>query len=223
MSDEIVPLAADAMTEECLNAYVEVWKKTIEVQEHFNDLGLRIRNFAITVLGVVLSGTALSLKEGLRVSLIGARLPLGTLLVFVALVTWLAFYFMDRFWYHYLLVGAVKHGDRIERRLKVVLPDIGLTNSISEASPLRVGTRVIHAARKMDIFYLTVAALLIVLMISLVFIPTEEKKTEPDIVINNVMPGAAKPEPPTNENSNVAPATVNRNTQGAGAVRNNNQ
>jgi hypothetical protein len=215
MADEIVPLAADTSNER-INAYIEVWKKTIDVQQHFNDLALRIRNFAITVLGVVLSGTALSLKEGLRVSLIGITVPLGSLLVFVALITWLAFYFMDRFWYHYLLVGAVKHGTRIEQRLKRVLLDIDLTNSISAASPIQIGTRQIHAARKMDIFYLTVAALLLVLMISLIFIPTDQKKTEPDFIINNVMPGAARSEPPaTNENANAAPATANHNANNA--------
>jgi hypothetical protein len=30
---------------------VEIWKKTVDVQQHFNDLELRIRNFALAVLG----------------------------------------------------------------------------------------------------------------------------------------------------------------------------
>jgi hypothetical protein len=201
---EFVPfLGGSNVSDERLDDYIEVWKKTIDVQQHFNDLGLRIRNFAITVLGVVLSGTALSLKEGLQASLIGVTLPLAVLLVFVALSTWLAFYFMDRFWYHYLLIGAVKHGEKVERRLKDILPDIDLTHSISEASPIKIRTMNIHAARKMDIFYLSVAALLFILMISLILIPPGQNKSEPNFIINNIMPGANESHE-MNDNSNAA-------------------
>jgi hypothetical protein len=200
MANEIVPLAANAVTEERLKSYIEVWKKTIEVQEHFNDLELRIRNFAITVLGAVLSGTALSFKEGLTV--------LAALLVFVALVTWLAFYFMDRFWYHRLLYGAVKQGVKIEKRLVNVLPEIDLTNTIGLESPLHITIngkeREINTTRKMDLFYGVVAFLLAVLMVALFAMRPSEKSPEPGVTINNIMPGAATPTPSPQDNSNSA-------------------
>ena len=34
---------------------LETWKKTVDVQQHFNDLEMRIRNFAITVVGILFS------------------------------------------------------------------------------------------------------------------------------------------------------------------------
>jgi hypothetical protein len=174
-----------------------VWKKTIEVQEHFNDLELRIRNFAITVLGAVLSGTALSLKEGLAVSLAHHRFPLAALLMFVALITWLAFYSMDRCWYHRLLYGAVAHGYQIEGRLALVLPDIDLTHSIGKASPIPITIngkkREIKTTAKMDLFYLVIAGLLTILLVALFLMPPSEKGPEPGVTSNKAVPGAAKP------------------------------
>jgi hypothetical protein len=223
-ADTVVPLAADT-SDERINAYIEVWKKTIEVQEHFNDLELRIRNFAITVLGVVLSGTALSVKEGLAVFIFNRPIPLAALLILIALVTWWAFYVMDFHWYHNLLIGAVKHGEKVENKIKSLLPEIDLTHSISDASPAKILGKVRNSREKMRMFYGSIAILLgIVFLVLLLFAPPPQKQPEPGFTINNVMPGAAKPEPPAaNVNSNAAPASVNRNTQGAGAARNNNQ
>ena len=42
---------------------VAVWQTSLEVQQHFNDLELQIRNFAITLLVAVMGGTAFTLKE----------------------------------------------------------------------------------------------------------------------------------------------------------------
>jgi hypothetical protein len=30
---------------------IEIWKKIVDVQQHFNDLELRVRNFALIVTG----------------------------------------------------------------------------------------------------------------------------------------------------------------------------
>jgi hypothetical protein len=49
---------------------LEVWKKTIDVQQHFNTIEMQIRNFAITVLtatigaaGVVFNQLQQSIRE----------------------------------------------------------------------------------------------------------------------------------------------------------------
>jgi hypothetical protein len=41
---------------------------------------------------------------------------------------------MDRYWYHVLLKGSVKHGAKIENQLKGKVPDIALGGTISEES-----------------------------------------------------------------------------------------
>src|SRR5262245_38636337 len=93
---------------------VEAWKTTIQVQQHFNDIEMKIPCLAITVLTAVLAAAAVAIKNGTRLDLGWFCLPLGSALLFVGLVTWLLFYFVDKIWYHRLLLGAVNHGKALE-------------------------------------------------------------------------------------------------------------
>lgn len=123
---------------EKLKLIVEVWKKTVEVQQHFNDLELRIRNFALTLLVGVLGGTALALKEGrVPINLGGFQMSLASALMLAGFIGWFGFWLLDRHWYHRLLVGAVAHGKKIEDAWSQVLP-VGLTKTIEENSHIRV-------------------------------------------------------------------------------------
>jgi histidinol phosphatase-like enzyme len=171
--------------------YLEIWKKTVDVQQHFNDLELRIRNLAVTVLGAVLSGAAFSLKENIQVVLYGRSIPVAMLLILAGLITWGAFYFMDRHWYHRLLRGAVKHGEAIEKRLATTLPQLALTQSISEASPTVIWGKKIHSSTKMNGFYAIGAVLLIVFSLVL-FFGNPSKPREPSATSST---GTMKKEP----------------------------
>jgi phosphoglycolate phosphatase-like HAD superfamily hydrolase len=131
----------------------ELWKKTVEVQQHFNDLELRIRNFALTIIAAVLGLAAYALKDNLKIILWRHEVSLAAALLVTSVVVWLAFYFMDRWWYHRLLYGAVDHGRFIENRWKNVLPEFALTDSIGKYSPFPFFGRKIHTPRKIDIFY----------------------------------------------------------------------
>lgn len=42
-----------------INRLIEAWKHSLSVQQHFNDLSLRIRNIAVTVLGAGLAATGI--------------------------------------------------------------------------------------------------------------------------------------------------------------------
>jgi hypothetical protein len=154
---------------DCANLplFLEVWKKTVDVQQHFNDLELRIRNFAITVLGAVLSAAILTLKDDIRFSIFGKSAPIAAILVLIAFITWFAFYFMDRFWYHRLLLGAVKHGKTVEDHLKGQIPIICLAGTIGNESPTFRGK--IHSSNKIDIFYGIIGFFLFVFFICLFF------------------------------------------------------
>jgi hypothetical protein len=126
--------------------YLEIWKKTIDVQQHFNDLELRIRNFALTALSVVSAAAALSIKDD-------PSMIVCLTLIFVALITWIAFFVMDYYWYHPLLKGAVDHGIEVEKRLKQVLPEIGLTTTIGDASKVKIIYRIVDSKGRMKLFY----------------------------------------------------------------------
>lgn len=118
---------------------LDMWKQTVTVQQHFNDLQLRIRNFAITVFGAVLGATAFAVKENLHLSVGGRSASLASTILLGGALTWLAFYFMDRWWYHMLLVGAVLQGKALEQELQAHFPNASLTSTIGDNSPLRFG------------------------------------------------------------------------------------
>jgi len=79
---------------------VDAWKISIDVQQHFNDLELRIRNLAVTLLVGVMGATAFALKEHYDVVLYGRRFALAVGVLLGAILGWFAFYFTDRHWYH---------------------------------------------------------------------------------------------------------------------------
>jgi FMN phosphatase YigB (HAD superfamily) len=159
---------------------VEVWKKTIDVQQHFNDLELRIRNYALTVLVGVLSVAALTLKEHMEVTLWGHKMTVAVLLLSAGLVGWIAFYFMDRWWYHRLLYGAVNHGRHIEAVYQSIIPEISLTQSIGAASPIVIRGRKIRTPIKIDIFYAAISIVILVTMTLLLlsYTPQPEQKSQ---------------------------------------------
>lgn len=148
-----------------LSMALDTWKKTVNVQQHFNDLELRIRNYAVTLLTALFGVTAFAFRENLQISLYGRTTSVAVVVLLAAIPGWLAFYFMDRFWYHNLLYGAVNHGIFIESRVKKVLPEICLTESIGKASPTSVLGLKIHSPRKIDIFYCAGLLLLILLAV----------------------------------------------------------
>jgi phosphoglycolate phosphatase-like HAD superfamily hydrolase len=151
----------DGQSEEKVKIGIDLWKKTVDVQQHFNDLELRIRNNAVTVLVAILGAMAFALKEQFEVTVFGSRFALAGALMVPALVGWLAFWFMDRLWYHHLLMGAVNHGAFIEKRYGRLIPEIRLTKAIGDASPIHIWRFQIHSKKKMDIFYGSIALFLI--------------------------------------------------------------
>lgn len=132
---------------------ITVWEKTVDVQQHFNDLCLRIRNYAIALLTAVLAFSALTLKEGYVVKVKNHSIPLASILMISAVVPLVAFLLMDLFWYHRLLLGAVRNGLNIEKTVKRVIPGIQLTTEIGNASPFYVFKWEIHSNLKLLFFY----------------------------------------------------------------------
>jgi len=83
--------------------YIDMWKQSVEVQMHFNDIEWRIRGLALTVATFALGAAGVAAKDGTRVGAVS----LGSLVLAIGLLLWYAFYFVDRFWYHPLLKAAV--------------------------------------------------------------------------------------------------------------------
>jgi FMN phosphatase YigB (HAD superfamily) len=178
-----------------LSMALEIWKKTVDVQQHFNDLELRIRNYAVTVLAALFGVTAFAFKENLQISLFGTTTSAAVGVLVAATLGWSAFYFMDRFWYHNLLKGAVDHGMSIESRLKNELPDICLTAAIGKASPTAIRGLKIRSSEKITIFY-SVGLLLLALLALLAFFSYQPPSKMGGPTTTSASPAASAPGPP---------------------------
>jgi hypothetical protein len=168
-------------------AMIKLWEKTIDVQMHFNELQMKVRNFSILLISSLVGVGGVAMKEHLFIATpflsIDASLPLATVLFGIAAFVWAAFFFMDHYWYFPLLKGAVNHGRLIEDTMSPTLPTMGLTNAIGRASPILVtfwmsrknpetGAKEpvtffkIHSQHKSMIFYGAVFLLLSILTIA---------------------------------------------------------
>jgi hypothetical protein len=151
---------------------LEVWKKTIDVQQHFNTIEMQIRNFAITVLtatigaaGVVFNQLQQSIREAVKageqapavntIFLFGAGFSASDMIIFAGMLAWVSFYFMDLWWYHRLLQGAVTHAQHIENDMKNTQHGdiMMLSNAIREASHFKLFGIDMKSNRRINIFY----------------------------------------------------------------------
>jgi len=139
---------------ERLKIVVDAWKTSVDVQKHFNELEMTVRNFALTILGAVLAGAAFGIKERVEINMWGTHFPLAALVLLAGAAVWTAFYLMDRHWYHNLLLGAVAHGMCVEKRYHERLPELGLATAIAAASPSVINGLTIRSSAKLDLFYL---------------------------------------------------------------------
>ena len=149
--------------DERVKHYIELWKQTISVQQHFNDIEWRIRQLALTAMTFALGAAAVAARERTAISIFGLQAQLSSTLLVFGLILWLSFYFVDQVWYHRLLVGAVRHGAVLENAIKTHLPEAGLTQAISEASPYSIKLGIgrlsytfkkpLHSRVKLRLFY----------------------------------------------------------------------
>lgn len=147
-----------------LSHAIDIWKKTVDVQQHFNDIELRIRNIALTAFTFIIGGIGYVEKENLKFVNGECIIPYSSILALIGAIILFAFFYMDKYWYHRLLKGAVKQGIMIENRWAKYLPEINLTNSIGTSSPHKLfGKWTIHTDQKFRIFYGILFVTLIIL------------------------------------------------------------
>jgi hypothetical protein len=142
---------------------IESWKKTVDVQQHFNSIEMQIRNLGITVVTAAIAAAAVvaNYAEPAPDAAPSASWASGMIIV-GAVIAWFAFYVMDRWWYHRYLVAAGREAARLEQ----MLDDAGykdvlhLSRTIGAASPLKIGKKKMHSDHKIDFFYALILLLL---------------------------------------------------------------
>src|SRR5262245_5945713 len=160
------------------DSIIEIWKTAVEVQQHFNDIEMKIRGLFITITVAIAAAQGFLLEKRLSFPLGSVTILYATSLPLLGVVAAYLFYFMDRYWYHRLLIGAVKHAEMIEEKYKVELPELGLGAKISERSPVqlrswvgrKIANRVVshdeykrtgllHSDAKIELFYKSIVVL----------------------------------------------------------------
>ncbi|EKM97164.1 hypothetical protein C211_04165 [Stutzerimonas degradans] len=194
---------------------LELWKKTIEVQMHFNELEMKIRNFAILLISAFVGGAGLALKDGLNITRLD--ISLASVLFFCAAFLTMVFYAADRFWYHPLLLGSVKHAMTIEQSLTADgYPESSLTTAVGNASAISVWptSYKIRSSKKIAVFYISMA----VIFLFLGFLLMDYKpapKTDPSSTTfsqkDEQIPAAVVAEAKANQKSDAPSVTINLN------------
>lgn len=122
--------AEELTRNEQVSHYIDLYKQSVSVQMHFNDIEWRIRGLALTVATFSLGAAGVAAKDGTQVG----RVSLGTVVLAIGLLLWYAFYFVDKAWYHPLLKAAVDNGTAIEKKISESLPQANMTATITANS-----------------------------------------------------------------------------------------
>lgn len=163
-----------APTPEELDRAVTVWGRVVGTQEHFNDMCMRVRTLYATLIGALIAAYGFLIDKS-KGSLTVAGFTMDAIIPIALAGVWLAamFYFVDRYWYHALLKGAVDQGAEIETRWAAHIPEIRMGSKISTRSAVDLGgkplkylfarlliadtrlktTRKLHSDAKIEIFY----------------------------------------------------------------------
>jgi hypothetical protein len=113
---------------------VEYWKQTTLVQQHFNDISMKVRNFAIVIFSGFLTGVGLSIHNGIFVELLEVRFSAGIIFALAGAFVTQLIHFMDTYWYHIFLKGAVGTTMKIEAEINQILNIDKLADDISSHS-----------------------------------------------------------------------------------------
>lgn len=125
-----------------LGSELEIWKKNVDVQMHFNEIEMKVRNFLVTVILATIGAAGFSLQQHVTLLAFGGVTILPLFLLFLG--AWLAIYMLymvDRHWYHRLLRGAVEANAQIESRYGTGTPGLSLGLKISQLSPMKIKKR----------------------------------------------------------------------------------
>jgi FMN phosphatase YigB (HAD superfamily) len=158
---------------------IDIWKTIVGVQQHFNDIEMRIRAMFVTILVALSASIGFLLDKKLYFPIWRLNVQFATMVPLIGVLAAGLFYFMDRYWYHRLLVGSVKHAIAIEKQYKDEIPELSLSDAIGKESPykpkrwlIRLAahfvvddprykeTGYLHSDGKIELFYKSIAIVL---------------------------------------------------------------
>jgi len=160
---------------------ITAYTKVIDVQMHFNEMVMRVRNIAVTLILAVFGAAAYSIQHPYFIG----GIHIAALIIAFGLAAWASLWVMDLSHFHLLLRGAVKKSSDIEdayQNDEVLKSVFGMTKEISKSSRQWFGRQEIWgkkvtAAGKLHFFYGVV--MLIGIAYFLVVLVTVDKEDFP--------------------------------------------
>lgn len=113
------------------------YELVVKTQMHFNEMLIRYRSLAFTImtglaaLGLLLLKGQIAYQE--KISLFGREWNIAGILALMILAVWLVVFLVDYRYYFRLLIGAVERGEEIERSTPEGF--LGMTTCISKKVP----------------------------------------------------------------------------------------
>jgi len=172
------------MNNEDRKIVVDIWKTIVDVQQHFNDISMRIRGLFVTTLLATFAAIGFLLNKELNLEIGDYDVQFATFVPLLGVIITFLFYIIDRYWYHLLLIGSVKHAESIEKEYKTRIPGLSLSKTIRKESPYEPGCFIrfcakflcvgddqtwrngkLHSAEKIDFFYRSVMAMLVIIAV----------------------------------------------------------
>jgi hypothetical protein len=133
---------------------LEQWKTAVNAQMHFNDMLMRTRSLAATVvIGVFGAAAALVGQYPTRIITVCCRsVHISVVVIAFGLVLLVCAFLLDYLYYYRLLLAAVERGEALERELSTLVP-AGLSPTFSLALYLSEKVSRRHAQAILMFFY----------------------------------------------------------------------
>jgi phosphoglycolate phosphatase-like HAD superfamily hydrolase len=148
---------------------ISIWSDIVKVQQHFNDIGLRIRNLSLTAFTFIIATLGYIIKENIAFVIRGYEINGITVFSFLGGIIISCFCFMDRYWYHKFLLGSVNQATFIENKWYKIIPEIGLSNAITKQSGFNISLfgfkAVLNSKKRFWFFYGPLISIFIIFFI----------------------------------------------------------
>jgi len=185
------------LSDENKKQIIDIWKTIVGVQQHFNDIEMRIRSMFVTVLVALIASIGFLMDKKLAFPVGIFNVQFATIVPLVGAVATYLFYFVDRYWYHRLLVGSVNHAIEIEKKYRDDIPELSLSDAIGKESPYKPRgitrfvawlvvsdrryreTGNLHSNAKIELFYKPVIFLLLAATVAIALMGSSKRPAEP--------------------------------------------
>lgn len=128
------PATEDLSKHERASLLIEYWKQTSNVQQHFNDVSMKLRNFAVVVFSGFLTGVGLAIHNDISISILNVNISAGVLFALAGFIATQLIHFMDTYWYHVFLKGSSSTILEIEKEIASILGVGKLSEGITNNS-----------------------------------------------------------------------------------------